>query len=196
MNFTDTPTASWITAAQVSIEVPNVSITTATPAIYQDEQVENHNASAADPPQADNLNNAPPNQVSEQVFVSPPPRGRTVTFDSSVQSKSEVMSRLSDSNTRISALENSFESMSFSISEAIDELKRQATEQTRHHRALDMILAKLYPQEFAEAQAPMDSVTESLEPEGEQSSTSSFQANPLNPSYEAGDSEGATGHGS
>jgi hypothetical protein len=76
-------------------------------------------------------------------------RGRSLTFDLSVQNKSDdILSRNSDNNSRISALESHFSNMPMQFSEAIEEMRRQSAMQTKHQDALHLILSKLFPHDF------------------------------------------------
>ena len=102
------------------------------------------------------------------------------------------MSRISDNNSRISALESHFSNMSMQFSEAIDEMRRQSIMQTKHQDALNLILSKLFSQDQSVVTGTQCSVPSG--PAGEQTFTSSLQANPLTASTEAGGSARAAGH--
>ncbi len=104
------------------------------------------------------------------------------------------MSRISDTDSGISTLESHFSSMSMQFSEAIEEMKRQAVLQMKHHDPLNLILSKLFPIE--QSNSTGNSIADSSAPAGEQSPTSSLQANSLNALLDASGSNQAAGHGS
>jgi hypothetical protein len=159
---------------------------------------ERSNLHAKDMETEDNPNQVTAEETNAQIQSqqgSASLRGRPVTFGPSVQHKNEdIMSRISDNNSRISALESHFSNMPMQFSEAIDEMRRQSIMQTKQQDALNLILSRRFPQDQSAITGSNSPV--SSEPTGGQSSASSFQDNPLTASPEAGGSDRAAGHGS
>jgi hypothetical protein len=121
--------------------------------------------------------------------------GRSVAFESSLHNKNDdLISRISDNNSRISALESHFSTMSMQFTEAIEEMRRQSDMQSKHHDTLNLLLSRIFSSEQMVVTGIQSSV--SSDTAGELPSTSSVQANPLNVLPEAGDSPRATDHGS
>jgi hypothetical protein len=219
LNFTDTPTTSWQNSAQVQFDMPEVDMTGDTPALYRDQDsvstfhpnrhTKGHHQHASVAEHDSQLNPGTDRQdqdegiedaVQETNYLRSDIssiRGRSVTFNPLVQGKNEdIMSRLSDNNSRISALESHFSNMSAQFSEALGEMKRQSMLQTQHQDALALILSKLLPER--QVTQPIDSgpTNGPKVTEGGQHPTSSTQANPLSSTMTAGGSDGVAGHGS
>lgn len=225
LNFTDTPTSSWF-PTQAQFEIPDVQLAGDTPEMYRDQDSVStfhpnrhnqvHQSSTAEETKEDTIMQETEYPMNEAADISRTSttqtatintqlnsqpqgatslRGRSVTFDPTIQNRSDdLMSRISDNNSRISALESHFSTMSMQFSEAIDEMKRQSVMQTKHNDALSLILSKLFPS--TDPNNTGNSIAVAGVPAGEQSFTSSLQANSLNASPEAGGTQSAAGHGS
>jgi hypothetical protein len=177
MNFTDTPTASWAQPqAQVVIDIPEVEVDGETPDIFKDHD----SISTFHPKYGKDNQNSPaihPNpeirQTETSIETTSPVRtlstprkrsSKSVQFDSSSISKSDVISRLSDTDTKISFLENSLNTMANQFEIALLEIRRSSEQQAKHSSMLGHIFEKLFPTD----------ISTSSTPEGGESSTSSM----------------------
>jgi hypothetical protein len=169
-NFTDTPTASWF-PANVQFDIPEATGGGGTPAMYRDQDsistfhphaqtaptsaiaVEESKEGQNDPSQPHTGLDDP--TVAEEdtpqmqsLHGSNSLRGRSVTFDPSVLNRNDdIMSRILDNNSRISALESHFSNMSMQFSEAIEEMRRQSVMQTHQQDTLNLPFKTSDPRE-------------------------------------------------
>jgi hypothetical protein len=225
LNFTDIPTATW-SPAQVQFDIPAISTGGATSALFRDQDSvstfhpnQRRNLVPASHMSVDeskeeptidhisqlqdkdnDINTLQQGDNGDLISITTPIhgaalRGRSVAFEASLYNKNDdLISRISDNNSRISALESHFSTMSMQFTEAIEEMRRQSDMQSKHHDALNLILSRIYPSQHTVVTGIQSSV--SSDTAGEQPSTSSIQANPLNVLPEAGGSSRAAGHGS
>jgi hypothetical protein len=204
MNFTDTPTASWAQQPQpqVVIDIPDVSVDDDTPDIYKDQDSIStfHPHKNKDIQTTSDNNSVDPNESDQTTldqsthpsppssFVTKPKKAsKSVKFDNSSISRSDVISRLSDTDTKISLLEHSISTMTTQFEAALSAMQKSSEEQARHSSMLGHIFSKLFPD---------DTHTPSTPDGGESSTSSMTQANPLPLLNSADGSEGVVGRDS